>query len=414
MVGAETACHEIHAGVGEGEARGRGLLADDVRAGRALGAGGRDLDHLEACIHRLYGLAEGRQRQGDMPGPAADVEGVSRPQGLGGCLEYGKVRTVGVDRALFITSGDRIELTGDVLFMIHVGVSSWVDFKEHTPVVYGYHMGPLYWYKDQLVQEPVDSGMMTRKKELGRFLRALRERSPAPAGARRRRTPGLRREELAAQCGISATWYTWIEQGRAEGVSPDTLARLAEALVVTDAERRYLWEVAGLGPQRLPRPVPQAPAEMASVLAHIDAPAYCLGRYWDALAWNAGAQELFPDWLGERACERNLLDFVFSVPAARDFIVDWPARARRLVAEFAADAADLAGDPHYEGMVGDLSARSPDFRDYWQRREVSFRDPTLKAFRHPVRGLVLYEQTTFAPLVMRDLKLVILCARPNV
>ncbi len=255
--------------------------------------------------------------------------------------------------------------------------------------------------------------MTARRKELGRFLRTLRERSPAPTGARRRRTPGLRREELAAQCGISATWYTWIEQGRAGGVSPDTLARLADALLVTDAERRYLWEIAGLGPQRLPRTVPQAPAEVVSVLAHIAAPAYCLGRYWDALAWNDEARELFPDWLGEGACERNLLDFVFSVPAARDFIVDWPERARRLVAEFAADAADLAADPRYDEMVVDLSARSVEFRDYWQRREVSFRDPALKSFRHPVRGLVVYEQTTFAPLVMRDLKLVILCRRSS-
>ncbi len=255
--------------------------------------------------------------------------------------------------------------------------------------------------------------MIARQKELGYFLRTLRERAPAPPGARRRRTPGLRREELAAQCGISATWYTWIEQGRAGGVSPDTLARLAEVLVVTDAERRYLWEVAGLGPQRVARIVPQAPAEIVSVLAHIATPAYCLGRYWDALAWNKEAQELFPDWLGEGGCERNLLDFVFSVPAARDFIVDWPERARRLVAEFAADAADLTGDPRYEQMVADLAARSVEFRDYWQRREVSFRDAALKAFRHPIRGLVVYEQTTFAPLVMRDLKVVILSARSN-
>ncbi len=255
--------------------------------------------------------------------------------------------------------------------------------------------------------------MTARQKELGHFLRTLRERMTVPPGGRRRRTPGLRREELAAQCGISATWYTWIEQGRAAGVSPDTLARLAEVLGVTDAERRYLWEVAGLGPQRVTRLVPQAPAEMTSVITHIATPAYCLGRYWDALAWNKEAQELFPDWLGEGSHERNLLDFVFSVPAARDFIVDWPGRARRLVAEFAADSADLAGDPRHEEMVADLASRSREFRDYWQRREVSFRDAALKTFHHPTRGLVLYEQTTFAPLVMRDLKLVILCARSN-
>ncbi len=258
--------------------------------------------------------------------------------------------------------------------------------------------------------------MTTRHQELGRFLRTLRERAAPPLeppGTRRRRTPGLRREEVAALCGISVTWYTWIEQGRAPQVSPDTLARFAAVLAVTDAERRYLWEAAGLAPQRVPRVLPQVPAAIASVLEHIATPAYCLGRYWDALAWNRQAQELFPDWLGADGTERNLLRFVFCEPAVRDFIVDWPSRARRLVAEFAADSADLAGDPLYEELVSELCGQSPEFRAYWQRREVSFRDPALKAFRHPALGPVVYEQTTFAPLVERDLKLVVLCARAD-
>ena len=257
--------------------------------------------------------------------------------------------------------------------------------------------------------------MVTRPKELGCFLRRLRERT-APQGApigRRRRTPGLRREELATLCGISVTWYTWIEQGRAPQVSPDTLARLADVLAVTDAERRYLWEAAGLAPQRPAQKTPHVPAAITSVLERIATPAYCLGRYWDALAWNREAESLFADWLGPQGQERNLLRFMFCVPAARDFVVDWPQRARRLVAEFSADAGNLAGEGQYEDMVADLGRQSAEFRAYWARREISFRDPAVKAFRHPTEGLVVYEQTTFAPLVERDFKLVLLCARPK-
>jgi len=253
--------------------------------------------------------------------------------------------------------------------------------------------------------------MLTQHKELGRFLRTLRERTLPRSqnpGTRKRRTPGLRREELADLCGISATWYTWIEQGRAPSVSHDVLTRLAHALQCTDAERRYLWEIAGLGSLRGAYLSPQAPPAIVSVLHRIEAPAYCLGRYWDALAWNGLAESLFPDWLGACAHDRNLLSFVFCEPSARTLIVDWELRARRLVAEFAADAGDLGGDHQYQELVDRLSARSEEFHRYWRHQEVSFREPTVKHFHHPQSGLVSYEQTTFAPLAQRDLKLVVL------
>ncbi|HUW97700.1 MAG TPA: helix-turn-helix transcriptional regulator [Acidiferrobacter sp.] len=249
-------------------------------------------------------------------------------------------------------------------------------------------------------------------KELGRFLRTLRERTPPrtepPPGARKRRTPGLRREELADLCGISATWYTWIEQGRAPSVSHEVLARLAHALDCTDAQRRYLWEIAGLGPVRGADSAAVAPPAIVSLLQRIDAPAYCLGRYWDALAWNQRAARLFPDWLGTGGADRNLLGFVFCEPSARTLIVDWERRARRLIAEFVADASDLEGADRYQELVARLSARSEEFHRYWRQQEVWFREPAVKHFRHPRDGLVSYEQTTFSPLAQRDLKLVVL------
>lgn len=248
-----------------------------------------------------------------------------------------------------------------------------------------------------------------KQRELGRFLRLLRERTPPQASDRRkRRTPGLRREELAALIGVSPTWYTWIEQGRAPSVSHEVLSRLARALNMTDGEQRYAWEAAGLGPLRAPLVGERLPPEIFDVLMGLTSPAYCLGRYWDALGWNKTAEELFPDWLGPDCGERNLLAFVFCEPTARTFIVDWELRARRLVAEFAADAADVAGEQPYQSLVARLCAASSDFRALWSRQELSFREPARKSFRHPSRGLLFYEQTTFAPLSQRDLKLVVL------
>src|SRR6516164_7467291 len=165
---------------------------------------------------------------------------------------------------------------------------------------------------------------------LSAFLRALRERqSPADFGLAagpRRRTPGLRREEVAQLCGLSATWYTWIEQGREVSVSPAALARLAGALKLGRAERAYLFELADKrdpdedgGDDELPS------AALRSVEA-MTVPAYILDRSWNARRWNARAERLFTGWL-DREGERNLLRFIFLEPSARSLICDWEERA---------------------------------------------------------------------------------------
>lgn len=155
-----------------------------------------------------------------------------------------------------------------------------------------------------------------QRRLLGAFVRAHRERiAPAVAGlpprSGRRRTPGLRREEAAELAGISATWLTWIEQGRDVAVSPQALARLAETLRLTRAERAYLFELAERrDPAALAaQPVAEAPPALAAAVAAVEAPAYGLDRTWTACAWNPAAGRLFRDWLG--GTERNLLRFVF-------------------------------------------------------------------------------------------------------
>ena len=146
---------------------------------------------------------------------------------------------------------------------------------------------------------------------LGEFIRAHRERlSPQAvglAGGPRRRTPGLRREEVAQLCGVSPTWYTWIEQGRPVSASADALARIAVALQLSRAERAYLFELAAQRDPAEPDPASQdAPAALLQTVALIGAPAYVLDRQWNALRWNVHASALFVGWLdGDH--DRNLL-----------------------------------------------------------------------------------------------------------
>src|SRR5262245_5523399 len=170
---------------------------------------------------------------------------------------------------------------------------------------------------------------LAKRHELGDFLRTHRARlSPAslglPAG-RRRRTPGLRREEVAQSCGMSATWYTWLEQGRDVSASGPALSALARALQLTPAERAYLFELAGKRDPSLPTPPNEpgmdVPAGLARAVAAIDGPAYVLDPLWNARAWNKPAARLFVGWLDGRS-DRNLLRHVFLSPIARKVIPD--------------------------------------------------------------------------------------------
>lgn len=249
--------------------------------------------------------------------------------------------------------------------------------------------------------------------DLGKFIRTHRERvRPEEAGLRttaRRRTPGLRREELAQLCGVSPTWITWLEQGRPVTASTETLATLADALRLTGAERQYLFTLAGkLDPAAAPDHAGGADAVLGS-LKHILTPAYVLDRQWNALAWNDAAQALFVGWLDqENAPVPNLLSYTFLSPQARKLICDWPHRARRLVAEFRADCGRHLDDTAVQPLIADLCRRSKEFAAYWQDYDVTTREGGVRQFQHPQRGPLAYEQTTFYAAVRGDLKLVLL------
>lgn len=247
-----------------------------------------------------------------------------------------------------------------------------------------------------------------QRRLLGAFVRAHRERMRPATATGRRRTSGLRREELAALAGISVTWCTWIEQGRAAQASPEALSRIAQALALSRAERDYLFTLAGrVDPQASRGLSADAPPSLIAAVKATQCPAYGLDRLWNACCWNEAAARLFRGWLdGDR--QRNLLRYVFLEPAARALVPDWKDRARRLLAEFRADFAGAFRDAEVRIFLETLRGDSPFFAEAWDEQAVQTREGGLRLFNHPDDGAVSFIQHTFAPAERPDHKLVIL------
>lgn len=252
------------------------------------------------------------------------------------------------------------------------------------------------------------------RASLGIFIRLHRQRvQPETAGfaaTARRRTSGLRREELAQLCRVSATWITWLEQGRSVSASAGVLARLAQALQLSKAERAYLFELAGRRDPAVLQPADPEPAQavLESVRA-MQCPAYVLDRRWDVVAYNAHAADLFLNWgRGADSAVPNLLRFLFLFPPARRLIADWDARSWRLVAEFRADCGRLAETAPLAELVGEMTNASGDFARCWQSHDVLEREGGARRFHHPRQGELRFEQLTLRPAVRSDLKLVML------
>lgn len=250
------------------------------------------------------------------------------------------------------------------------------------------------------------------RRALGDFLRACRaRRSPAALGlppGGRRRTPGLRREEVAQAAGLSATWITWIEQARPVAVSAAALDRLARALALAPAERAYLFALAGRAdPRAAEAPADDVPEALVRAVAGFAHPAYVLDRTWTVRAWNRAAEALFAGWL-DRPGERNLLRWLFLDPGARALVDDWAGRARRVLAEFRADQGRHLDDPAVAGLVAGLAAASPPFAAAWEAQDVLARAGGLRAFRRADGTVARWRQTTLDLAHRPDVKLVLL------
>lgn len=249
--------------------------------------------------------------------------------------------------------------------------------------------------------------------QLGDYLKDRRTRlDPAAFGfsMARRRTPGLRREEVAQRACVSATWYTWLEQGRGGAPSADVLDRIARALILTEVEREHLF-LLGLG--RLPevryQPVRGVTPGLQRVLDALEySPAYVKTATWDVLAWNRAAATLLHDYGALSPDRRNILRVFFSDARLRNKQDDWDGIARFAVAAFRADAARAGAADRAQALADELCASSAEFAAIWRDNEVrSTYGEIAKHVRHPLAGVVMLDYSAFAVDGRPDLDLVI-------
>lgn len=258
-----------------------------------------------------------------------------------------------------------------------------------------------------------------RREELADFLRkrraSLRPEDVGLPGGGRRRTPGLRREEVAQLAGVGTTWYTWLEQGRDVRASLEVLEALALALALTPAERVHLI-LLGRGEEA---PACKAPAErVSSTLRRLienlgPNPAYILGRRWDYLAWNRGACALLGDLGAVPHATRNHIWLTFMDPARREMFTDWDPTARLIAAKFRADSARHLGDPSFEELIHSLRKSSPDFCRAWKRHEVARSGEGRKELRHPVEGMLVFEHAVFHSAQTPEQRLILYSPLPE-
>ncbi len=235
--------------------------------------------------------------------------------------------------------------------------------------------------------------VLSRHRELADFLRTRRERlTPEAAGlprTGRRRTPGLRREELATLAGVGVTWYTWLEQGRPINVSAQVLGAISNTLRLDPSERSHLFTLAEVLDPEAPPTEPTLPDAVQRTLdALMPNPAYVLSEKWDVLAWNQAAVALLLDFGALPCAERNLSLLLFTRPELRARMLDWDRDASRHVAMFRGTMAAHAGEPAFEQLAARLRGESAEFRKFWERHEVARPEVKLKRFRFPGIGVL--------------------------
>ncbi|MEV0274425.1 MAG: helix-turn-helix domain-containing protein [Hamadaea sp.] len=235
-----------------------------------------------------------------------------------------------------------------------------------------------------------------RRQALGEFIRSRRERTtPEMVGlpdGLRRRTPGLRREEVAMLSGIGVTWYTWLEQGRPINVSTQVLGAVARVLRMDDAERQHLFTLAELNEPHPATREPKVGRAVELMLSQVDPyPAVVVGPRWEILASNHSYMAMFGDYRSLPDEYQNSLLLFFANPRMRTIIGGWAETAPRLVAKMrVAMAADVA-DPGWQRLVKLVEAHSPEFAEIWRRQEVASLDGVLKTLRHDEAGTIRAE-----------------------
>ena len=253
---------------------------------------------------------------------------------------------------------------------------------------------------------------MTDANSLGTYLKDRRAKlDPTAFGfpLKRRRTPGLRREEVAQRANVSATWYTWLEQGRGGAPSADVLDRIARAMMLTDVEREHLF-LLGLG--RPPEVRYHAPEGISPRLQRVldtleYSPAFIRTATWDVIAWNRAAAAVLTDYSTLPDGQRNVLRMMFRDSRVRAAQLNWQSVARYVVASFRADVARAGAARNVQSLVDELCATSPEFAAMWRDNDVQGHGDGVKVLHHPIAGPLSIEFSAFAVDGRPDLNMVI-------
>jgi hypothetical protein len=238
----------------------------------------------------------------------------------------------------------------------------------------------------------------SRRHELASFLRSRRERiSPEQVGlppGRRRRTPGLRREEVAQLAAVGVTWYTWLEQARDIQVSSQVADAIARALMLDNTERRHLFTLAGT---QDPRPLLDCPGMSPAVRAMIDQleplPAAVSNSRYDVIAYNRTYGRLITDLDALPYEDRNIMWLSFTDPVWRERMVDREESIRLMAAKFRASMAQHLAEPAWKELLKRLQGASPEFCELWERHEVIQPDGHLKRYVNPHVGMLVFDFT---------------------
>ncbi|WP_233495727.1 helix-turn-helix transcriptional regulator [Geodermatophilus sp. TF02-6] len=257
------------------------------------------------------------------------------------------------------------------------------------------------------------------RRELAEFLRSRRRQVDPravglPAGDARR-TPGLRREEVALLSGVSHTWYTWLEQGRDIRPSRQVVDALARTLRMSPAEHEYLKDLAAPhhsqargGALQQGRGVPAHVQRLLDALG--SSPAYAITASWSIVGWNRAYERLYPGVAAAAPADRNLLWLVFTDPAVRELLGDWVTDSRRFLTQFRAEVGPRLADPDVVDLVARLEAASPHFRAGWASHDVDRFSSRERRFEHPRVGTLLLEHHQLTPADTPGLQLVVYTA----
>lgn len=254
-----------------------------------------------------------------------------------------------------------------------------------------------------------------RRQELAHFLRTRREQlSPEAAGlsrGSRRRTAGLRREELAQLAGVGLTWYTRLEQGQDITVSAQVLESLARVFHLNADERNHLFVLAREQVPVDPYPLTSTiTPQLQRILDSISNPAYVINPRWDMVGWNQAMYRSFPHSDVLFFHERNILRSLFLSPVLRTMLSDWEEEARKVLALFRASSERYVGETWFQVLVTELEQSSPEFRKWWSQHDIQATCTGHKELNHPLVGKVAFQPGTFQVVDAPDLQMVIFTA----